>query len=186
VAISRSGRSVATYLLGSTARISSVSPAFGNLNSQILAPADWLSSGVEDLLTRILPNQRLCSRFGTLAFRSDQRSCDSLLDQRSRSAPGLRTFSPPLSSRVLDLTSRVLLHIDDSRRFRDFGLRRFQISTNTNLRSESFRVHDLVTPVQPRSTTIVRFGYSGFDDVKPRTSPSLFSRSSRSFATYPF
>jgi hypothetical protein len=28
-------------------------------------------------------------------------------------------------------------------------------------------VHDLVTPVQLRSMAIVRFGYSGFDDVKP-------------------
>jgi hypothetical protein len=65
--ISRNGRSFDTCPFKCAARISSTNPTFGNLNSQTPATFDWSSSGVEDLLTRTLPNQRSCSRFGTLA-----------------------------------------------------------------------------------------------------------------------
>jgi hypothetical protein len=49
------------------AKISFSYPSFGNFKSQILASLDCISSGVEDILTHILPNQRLCSYFRTFS-----------------------------------------------------------------------------------------------------------------------
>jgi hypothetical protein len=79
--IFRSGRSIDTYLPKSTTNISSVSLAFGTFNSQTLISSIHQSSGVDDLQTPVLLNQRLCLYFGYFTSQLHQWSCVPFLNQ---------------------------------------------------------------------------------------------------------